>query len=151
MYKKSITHYISKIAIDILFYSSIVCVVLSPIFSRWLFGWINYSDSDYLVVFSVIIFLSGMCCSYILFNLKQMYKSLLVGNPFVDDNVNHLRKIAVSCFLIAIMYVIKCFFMLTFATIVIAAVFIVGCMFCLTLKDLFKQAINYKTENELTI
>ena len=80
-----------------------------------------------------------------------MYKSLLVGNPFVDDNVNHLRKIAVSCFLIAIMYVIKCFFMLTFATIVIAAVFIVGCMFCLTLKDLFKQAINYKTENELTI
>ena len=151
MYKKSITHYISKIAIDILFYSSIVCVVLSPIFSRWLFGWINYSDSDYLVAFSVIIFLSGMCCSYILFNLKQMYKSLLVGNPFVDDNVNHLRKIAVSCFLIAIMYVIKCFFMLTFATIVIAAVFIVGCMFCLTLKDLFKQAINYKTENELTI
>ena len=151
MYKKSITHYISKIAIDILFYSSIVCVVLSPIFSRWLFGWINYSDSDYLVVFSVIIFLSGMCCSYILFNLKQMYKSLLVGNPFVDDNVNHLRKIAVSCFLIAIMYVIKCFFMLTFSTIVIAAVFIVGCMFCLTLKDLFKQAINYKTENELTI
>ena len=151
MYKKSITHYISKIAIDILFYSSIVCVVLSPIFSRWLFGWINYSDSDYLVAFSVIIFLSGMCCSYILFNLKQMYKSLLVGNPFVDDNVNHLRKIAVSCFLIAIMYVIKCFFMLTFATIVIAAVFVVGCMFCLTLKDLFKQAINYKTENELTI
>ena len=151
MYKKSMTHYISKITIDILFYLSIVCVVLSPIFSRWLFGWINYSDSDYLIAFSVIIFLSGVCCSYILFNLKQMYKSLLVGNPFVDENVNHLRKIALSCFAIALMYIIKCFLMLTFATIVIAAVFIVGCMFCLTLKDLFKQAINYKTENELTI
>jgi len=151
MYKKSITHYISKITIDILFYLSIVCVVLSPIFSRWLFGWIKYSDSDYLITFSVIICLSGICCSYILFNLKQMYKSLLVGNPFVDENVNHLRKIAVSCFAIALMYIIKCFFMLTFATIVIAAVFVVGCMFCLTLKDLFKQAINYKTENELTI
>lgn len=151
MYKKSITHYISKITIDILFYLSIVCVVLSPIFSRWLFGWIKYSDSDYLIAFSVIICLSGICCSYILFNLKQMYKSLLVGNPFVDENVNHLRKIAVSCFAIALMYIIKCFFILTFATIVIAAVFVVGCMFCLTLKDLFKQAINYKTENELTI
>ncbi len=151
MYKKSITHYITKITVDVLFYLSIVCVALSPIFSRWLFGWINYSDSNYLIAFSVIIFLSGICCSYILFNLKQMYKSLLVGNPFVDKNVNHLRKIAVSCFLIALLYIIKCFFMLTFATIVIATVFVVGCLFCLTLKDLFKQAINYKTENELTI
>lgn len=151
MYKKSISHYIAKAVIDILFYMSIVCVVLVPVFSRWLFGWINYSDSSYLVMFTVIVLLSGVCCVYILFNLKQMYRSLLVGNPFVDKNVSHLRKIAVACILIALMYIAKCFFMFTVATVVIAFVFIVGCLFCLTLKDLFKQAINYKTENELTI
>ena len=151
MYKKSMMHYIAKAVIDILFYVSIVCVIASPVFSKWLFGWINYSDSDYLVLFTLIVLLSGLCCVYILFNLKQMYRSLLVGNPFVDKNVRHLRKIAVACILIAIMYIAKCFFMFTVATVVIAFVFIVGCLFCLTLKDLFKQAINYKTENELTI
>ena len=151
MYKKSFTHYIAKIIIDILFYLCIICVVLVPIFAKKLFHWIDYSNSTYLNGFTSIVFLSGLCCAYILFNLKEMYRSLLIGNPFVDKNVKHFRKIAVACFIIALIYIIKCFFMFTFATVVIAAVFMIGCLFCLTLKDLFKQAINYKTENELTI
>jgi len=80
-----------------------------------------------------------------------MYHSLREGNPFVDKNVRHLRKIAVACAVISLIYIVKCLFAFTFASLVISAVFAVGCMFCLTLKDLFKQAINYKTENELTI
>lgn len=151
MYKKTFTHYISKIVVDILFYMSIVCVILVPFTAKIIFSWINYFNPDYLLGFTSIVFLSGLCCVYILFNLKQMYNSLLVGNPFTDKNINHLRKIALSCIIISIIYIIKCFFMFTLATVVIAAVFMVGCLFCLTLKDLFKQAINYKTENELTI
>ena len=46
---------------------------------------------------------------------------------------------------------IFCTVLFTIAAIVIAAIFMVGCLFCLTLKDLFKQAINFKMENELTI
>lgn len=151
MYKKSVVHYISKAIIDVLFYLSIVCVILVPVLAKSLFGWINYSDSEYLGGFAVVLFLSGICCVYILFLLKQMFKTLMTGNPFVDKNVDHLRKIALSCALIALIYIIKCIFMFTLATVVIAMVFVVGCLFCLTLKDLFKQAINYKAENELTI
>ena len=151
MYKKSITHHIAKVVIDILFYFSIFCVILVPVWAKHLFLWINYSDGGYFIPFTVIIFLSGLCCVYILYNLKQMFRSLLVGNPFIDKNVSHFRKIAVACSIVALMYMIKCFFMFTYATVVIATVFVVGCLFCLTLKDLFKQAINYKTETELTI
>lgn len=151
MYKKSLTHYIAKVVIDALFYLSVICVVIVPFCSKWLFGWINYYNPDYLLPFTAIIFASGVLCVYILFSLKQMYRSLLVGNPFVDKNVRYFRKMAVACFIISLIYITKCFFMFTLATIVIAMIFIVGCLFCLTLKDLFKQAINYKTENELTI
>ena len=80
-----------------------------------------------------------------------MFKSLLVGNPFTGKNVSHFRKMAIACVIIAVIYILKAIIMFTFATIVIATVFVVGTLFCLTLKDLFKQAINYKTENELTI
>ena len=151
MYQKSVTHYISKIVIDILFYLSIICVILVPVWAKELFSWINYRNADYLGSFVITIFLSGLCCVYILYHLKQMFRSLLVGNPFVDKNVSHFRKIAVAFWAIALMYFVKCFFMFTGATLVIAVVFVVGCLFCLTLKDLFKQAINYKTETELTI
>lgn len=151
MYKKSATHYISKAVIDVLFVLSIISTLGVPFFAKNLFNWIGYENDHYGVYFSVVLFLSGGCCTYILFNLKQMFKSLLVGNPFTDKNVSHFRKMAIACVIIAVIYIIKAIIMFTFATIVIATVFVVGTLFCLTLKDLFKQAINYKTENELTI
>ena len=151
MYKKSVIHYISKFIIDVLFYMSIVCTLAVPFVAKTLFNLIGYQRSGTLPEFTIIEFLSGACCGYILFNLKQMYHSLLIGNPFTAKNVNHFRKMSVACIIVCAMYVIKCFFMFTFATMVIAVVFAVGCLFCLTLKDLFKQAENYKTENDLTI
>ncbi len=151
MYQKSLSHYIAKLTTDFLFLISVLCTLAVPFLSKYIFSWIGYLPSSYIIAFIVIVFLSGICCSYILFNLRQMYSSLLVGNPFVDKNVSHFRKMAVTCILLTLIYIAKCFFMFTYATVVIAVVFAVGCLFCLTLKDLFKQAINYKTENELTI
>lgn len=151
MYQKSVTHYLAKLVIDFLFYLSIPCVILVPWWAKHLFLWIDYANGGYLIPFVIIVMLSGVGCVYILYNLKQMFRSLLEGNPFVDKNVSHFRKIAAACGLIAFLYLFKCFFMFTYATLVIATVFVVGCLFCLTLKDLFKQAINYKIETELTI
>lgn len=151
MYQKSFSHYLAKMIVDFLFLGSIVCTIAVPFLSGYIFRWLGYLPYNYVVAFIVIVFLSGVCCCYILFNLKQMYTSLLVGNPFVDKNVSHFRKMAVTCIILSLIYLAKCFFMFTFATVVIAVVFAIGCLFCLTLKDLFKQAINYKTENELTI
>lgn len=149
--QKSITHFISKAVIDILMVLSIFSTISVPFVSKYLFEWIGYSNKSYLIIFTLVLFLSGAACVYILLNLRQMFKSLLVGNPFTDKNVLHFKRMAFACIIIAIIYIIKAVFLFTFATIVIAVVFIVGCLFCLTLKDLFKQAINYKTENELTI
>lgn len=150
MCEKSFIHRIAKVFIDILFYLSIVCTALVPFFTDDFFKIINYTTEG-IILLTVILFLSGICCIYILYNLKKMYKSLLDGNPFAEENVKHFRKIAVSCALIAVIYIIKCFLIFTFGTLVVTAVFSVGCLFCLTLKDLFKQAINYKTENDLTV
>ena len=151
MYQKSFVHHIAKVVIDILFYLSVVCVILVPFVAKYIFGWIGIPYSGDMIVFTVMVALSGIGCVYILFHLKQMYSTLLVGNPFVDRNVSHFRKMAIACALIALIYVVKCFLFFTVATVIIAMIFVVGCLFCLTLKDLFKQAINFKTENELTI
>lgn len=151
MYKKSLTHYISKFVVDVLFYLSILCTVLMPFTASKLFGWIDYQNQSYLTIFTTMMFVSGICCTYILFNLKVMFLSLLSGNPFTDENVAHFRKIAVVCFVMMVIYTAKCLVLFTVATLVIAIIFLVGTLFCLTLKDLFKQAINYKIENELTI
>lgn len=149
MYQKTITHHITKILVDILFYLSFVCICAVPFASDFLFG--EGRSTAYIIFFDAVLISSGLCCAYILYNLKQMFRTLLCGNPFTDENVIRFRRLSVTCITIAIIYIIKSIFLFTIGTVIVSLVFIIGCLFCLTLKDLFKQAANYKAENDLTI
>ncbi len=150
MYQKSIIHYMTKICIDILFFAGILTCAYIPFSSRLL--WYYFGVANQAAIFvKAILLASGICCVYILWQLKVIFKTLLNGNPFIHANVACLRKIAMSCLAISCIYIIKMIFMPTISTIVIIAIFIVGCLLCLTLKDLFKQSIYYKDENDLTV
>lgn len=150
MYQKSIVHYITKICIDILFIVGIISCMLVPFSSPWLFRYFGIVEASALFV-KAILLASGMTCVYILWQLKVIFKTLLKGNPFIQANVSSLRKIALACFFIAFIYFVKMIVMPTISTIVIIVIFVVACLLCLTLKDLFKQSIYYKDENDLTV
>lgn len=152
LYKNSITHCIAKYMVDIILFAGIVCILCIPFATRFLFGkGIIYIGANIYTAFMIILFLSGICAEYILFNLRMMFKTLLGKKPFVYKHVVCLRKCAVSCTVIAAIYTAKLFFMFTIAAVIIILIFVIGCLFCLTLKDIFKQAIEIKEENELTI
>lgn len=150
MYQKSIVHYVTKISIDILFYIAILSCILIPFSSSWLFSYFGIVEASALFV-KVILMASGLSCVYILWQLKVIFKTLMDGNPFIHANVNCLRKIALACLIISFIYLTKMIIMPTISTIVIVVIFIVACLLCLTLKDLFKQSIYYKDENDLTV
>jgi len=150
MYKKSTVHFITKICVDVLFYVGIACCILVPFSSSWLVKYFNFQGQTTTSMI-IILLLSGSTSVYILYQLKIIFKTLLVGNPFIDANVTCLRKIALASLLISIIYVVKCLFSFTISTVVIIAIFLIASLICLTLKDLFKQAIYYKEENDLTV
>jgi len=150
MYQKSIVHYITKVCVDILFYIGIACCILIPFSSSILLKYFNASDSAALFI-KVVLEASGICSVYIMWQLKVIFKTLMDGNPFIHANVGALRKIAMSCLVIALIYVLKLIVMPTVSTVVIIAIFVIACLLCLTLKDLFKQSIYYKDENDLTV
>jgi len=150
VYKKSKVHYITKICVDVLFYLGVLCCVLVPFSSSWLTRYFYFAEDN--VIFMVaILLLSGGASVYILWELKVIFKTLLVGNPFINENVESLRRIALASAFISVIYLIKCVISFTIATVVIIIMFVIASLFCLTIKDLFKQAINYKDENDLTI
>lgn len=150
MYQKSIVHYMTKICIDILLYVAIVCCILVPFSSSWLFRYFGIVEEEAFFV-KAILLASGISCVYILWQLKVIFKTLMAGNPFIHANVACLRKIAIACVVISFTYLIKMMVMPTISTMVIVVIFIVACLLCLTLKDLFKQSIYYKDENDLTV
>lgn len=150
MYQKSVIHYMTKVCIDILFYMGIVVCGLVPFSSTWLYNYFNITNE--MAAFMIIILLaSGISSLYILWQLKVIFKTLLEGNPFIHANVSCLKKIALACMANSTIYVIKMIVLPTISTIVIIAIFIIACLLCLTLKDLFKQSIYYKDENDLTV
>ncbi len=152
MYKNSVFHYIAKYTVDFMIIIGAVCIAAVPYTAKILdFMGITLTGENINIKFMTILFLSGLCAEYILYNLRRMYKTLLGNNPFTAENVKSLRKCAVGCAIIALLYLIKMTFMFTPATAIIFLIFVVGTLFCLTLKDIFKQAAAIKEENELTI
>jgi len=150
MYKKSIVHNMTRVCVDILFYVGIICCLLVPFSKPWLIKYFGFASKTASLMIIVLV-LSGILSVYILLQLKIIFRTLLVGNPFIMTNVMCLRKISIASILISIIYVGKCLFSFTIATLVIIVIFIIASLFCLTLKDLFKQAIYYKDENDLTV
>lgn len=141
---------VTKIVVDIFFYIGIVCVIGVPFLGRIFQIQYNYGTNN-LKFMTVILFISGMCAVYILYNFKCMFKTLMGGNPFVRDNIKCLTHIAVASMIIALVYIVKAFVMFSLATITIICVFAIAALFCLTLRDIFKQAIEYKEESDWTV
>lgn len=150
MYKNSFVHYLTKILVDTMFYGGILCCIAVPFMMPLIAAFLGYSP-NIITLYIIVLILSGLCSLYILWQLKAMFKTLLGGNPFIEKNVNCLRKCSVASFLIALIYLVKISVWFTIATSIIVVIFALLGLFCLTLKDLFKQAVAYKEENDWTV
>jgi hypothetical protein len=150
MYKNSVVHHITKILIDIGFFGGILVLFGLPYIVRYLRVYYGYVPT-LAGPFDITLMSAGLCALYILWQFKIIFKTLVGGNPFVMANVSCLRKMAVACFIIAIVFLIRTVMYFTVPTTVIVIIFIIAGLFCLTLKDVFKQAVCYKEENDLTV
>jgi hypothetical protein len=100
-----------------------------------------------LVVFAA----SSIFGIFILGQLRKMMKTVICDDCFVWQNVKSLEIMSVCSFSISILFILKVFFVPTPATLIIILVFFIAALFCIVLSCVFRQAINYKEENDLTI
>lgn len=135
---------------NFMFYAGIAVCVSVP--------WVLKVASKYSEVFReyywemVIAFiLSGVFAILIFFELKCMFRTVLAGDPFVMKNVVSLKRMGYYAFAIAAITVGRLTMSMTPAVFVVIIVFVVAGLFSLVLSQVFKQAVNYKLENDLTI
>ncbi len=150
MYKSNFLHCLTKWIIDFMFYSGIIVSALIPLLmSRFAPHYRELTSVFYQMM--AVLLVSGLASVYILWVLRCIFKTLVNSNPFTMNNVTALRKMAMASFVIAITYMAKCVFWFTLATVIIVIIFAIAGLFCLVLADVFKQAVVYKEENELTV
>ena len=163
MYKNTFTHYLAKILVDIMFYLGIPCVATAFWWTKLFrpFFYIRGQlDEWYFTLFIAAVISSGLCALYIVWQLKKMFATIALGNPFVVANITCLRKCAVASFLLSIIFLAFFLAIIFFTSETLLVIITVGLLviifgilglFCLTLKDLFKQAVSYKQENDWTV
>ena len=88
--------------------------------------------------------LSGSAVLWVVAELLKMLNSI-PSDPFEERNVRALIRIGLAFIILSGMFFVKCFFYITVLTLVCAILFV------FVLADLFRQAVAFKEENDLTI
>ena len=80
-----------------------------------------------------------------------MFGTLKDNNPFIKENAKNLTIASICCIVIAIEFFVGMFLVNSVFMIIVTGIFLVGSIGLYTLAELFKQAVAFKEENDLTI
>ena len=141
----------TRFLLEFMFYSGIIVVVTLPFSLRWLGSYFLLFREEYYIPMLVVTLVAGIFAILILGQLKKMMKTVIENNCFVISNVISLKKMGVYSFIITIAFLVKILFRLTPATLVIIPTFFIAGLFCYVLAFVFKEAVQYKEENDFTI
>ena len=150
--KNSIGNFL-KIFLQICFYFGIILLVILPFILRMLGFNIGVS--------MFIIYPNGIILLLITRNFIELFDSLKNNTPFCKENVKILKKTGVISFIESIFWFIDLGYQVLFinakdivfnVTLGFLSILFLGVAIALyILSELFKQAYDYKKENELTI
>lgn len=148
--KKGLSGIVKRL-LDLIFLGGIGIFISLPWSLPWYMKTI-YRDSNENYYFLLgFLYISGFVCLVLVNEVRKIFKTLNRRNPFMMDNVKSLHRIAVACFIIAAAYIVKIFFYNSVLTMIITMVFIIAGLFSIVLAEVFRQAVEVKEENDLTI
>ena len=102
---------------------------------------------NFIFVFLIVIAIPGL---WIIWEMIRMLHSVPQG-PFVMRNVHALRRIGIILFVLTVLFFGKCCLYATVLSISCGFLFMIGGLFVFTLANMFRQAVIFKEENDLTI
>ena len=113
----------------------------------------------------IILLIAGISSLfYIVFQLRGIIKTLVIGDPFVRSNATAFKKISISSLIIALCYLINLFInsnlkefkfiyvdIMGIHTDMEVFIFLFASAFIFVLAKVFDKAVTFKEENDLTI
>ena len=121
----------------------------------WSITWITERTPEdpqgYYIKYLVILAYSGVMVELILWQCRGMIRNVNVGKVFTANTVRRLRIAAVETLVLAVFYGATMFWMSKFFMAFLFIVFVLGGCLLLVLAEVFRQANQYKEENDMTI
>ena len=131
---------------------SVPLIIISPML-------LNHTSKSMYSMF--IIYPNGLLILIFAYQFIKLFKSLEDNNPFNDDNVKTIKISGIISLITSIMWIVDLLFMIfviknTYVNYIIVLLFLAALFFGVSialyiLSELFRQATEYKKENDLTI
>lgn len=141
---------LTKYLLDFMFISGLVICIGVPFIFKQAGRYISIIEENY-IPYCVIFMIAGVFALIILWNLRNMIKTVISEDPFIRENVNSLKRMGICSFMIAFIMAVRLVFVITAAALVLVLVFLIAGLFSLVLSFVFDKAVTYKQENDLTI
>lgn len=149
----SILSKIVKALLTIIFIVGIVLIATLPWMLSFYFNLFPdyYGDSvayrTFVIAFCITVGILGL---WILLELIMIFRTL-TDDPFIPANVSALKRMGYSAIAIAALFFAKCGLYATPLSFACGLAMMLCGLFSLVLSGVFKKAVEYKCENDLTI
>lgn len=140
----------TKYLLDFMFYGGILVTATLPFSVKVIGKYLPQLIAHYEETV-IIYFVLGVSACVLLRELRRIFKTVLDENCFVQENVVSLSKMGNWSFFIALMSLVRSIVYMTVAMLVVILVFIIAGLFSKVLADVFREAVRYKEENDLTV
>jgi len=142
-----------KIILEVVLILGMLVIIMLPFVFRWLsediFNTYFMSNSYYFSL--IFVEVCGIVMWFLLNEIRKIFKTLEKEEPFIENNVVHLKRSAKLCLVLGILFLVKTILDFSLLSPVMMICFFIGCLFLLVLAAVFEKGIKVKSENDLTI
>lgn len=148
--KNSISNYI-KMILQITFAFGTLVVLLLPWVVKIYIQFLRLDLQNFYFPCLILLYLSGIPMLIIVWQFIKLFDSLKKSQPFIMENARHLKMASWCCAIISVEYVVGIYVFHSIFTLIITGIFLIAWIGLSILSELFKQAVEFKEENDLTI
>lgn len=138
-----------EIALWVLMATVVVLLFTLPFSITWVTE--RTPEDPYYFKYLIILAYSGVMAELVLWQCRGMIRNVNRGQVFSANTVRRLRVAAVELMVLAGFYGATMFWMSKFFMAFLFIVFVIGGCLLLVLAEIFRQANQYKEENDMTI
>lgn len=96
-------------------------------------------------------YIGGIGAVWLIVEMIRIMYSVRSENPFVMRNVKSLKHMALAACIALIDNIIMMILKFSFVFVVVSGVLVLGILLAIVLEKVFRRAVEYKLENDLTI
>ena len=140
-----------KSMLDLILATGAMMLLTLPFNLKYCFDNYVWTAGEYYWFLLFFLEITGVLELALVFELRKTFYQINKNEPFVDATAASFKKIAVLALLISAVYVVKIIWYPSFLTIFLTVAFIIFGLSGLVYSEIFRQAVRFKEENDLTI